>query len=1023
MKITHLVKTTAGLLTLFFLISTISFGQTSAVTGTVMNENGELLPGVTVKATNVQSKESFTTVTNEKGLFSFPSLKVGNNYSLHASYVGYEMNESSTVSPTQNGNNSVLIRLQPSNNALNEVVVIGYGTQKRETVTGAISTVRAKDFNTGQINDPIMLIAGKVPGLSLSNTSRSDPNAGPDFALRGPSTATGNGSQPLVVIDGVPGGDLQTIAPNDIASIDVLKDGSAASIYGSRATGGVIIVTTKKGRAGDVKVNYSGYVTTSTIAKKYDVLSAQQYKDLGERLKQQSSSVIIDDQGGNTNWFNAVTRTPISHSHNLSISGGNDKTTYYGSVNYRNFQGIDLRSNREFVNGTFRLNTKALNDKFEFGVLVANSFDTKDFANYGAIAHSLDQNPTYKIYNDNGTFYQHDDPTGFHLMWNPVANIYQNTYNNKEKRFLGTVNAAYHILPTLTVNVTYSLTKEDFLNGSFSDIDEYFQLINGTNGQASRSENNTTNNVLETTLSYDKIFGDHHLNVVAGYSYQDIFDEGFSAGNNNFLTNVYGYNNLGAGNALYSLDPAFNRNGLFALGSYADERTILAFFGRAIYDYKQKYLLNVSIRREGASVLGVDNKWGNFPGVSAGWVLSKEDFLANSDVIKFLKLRVGYGVTGNQNALNPYQSLATIGAVFGGTQAAYLGTPDNGRWVIGYAPTINANPLLRWETNYETNIGVDFNLLKDGWLSGSLDFYDKRIKDLIGNYPAQLPSQILPYIFANAGKMDNKGVELLLNAKLVNSKQFTWNLIATAAYNQNKVISISNDQFHGSAVDITRVAEDVFIQRLAPGEPLAEFYGPVFDKISDNGKWRFISKDGKSVSLNDLGPEDYQYLGNSIPKYTYGLTNNFNIGRFDVSLLLKGAAGFKAVNAKRMFHENLNYYSRNNLFTSALNSMLNDAPKFSSYYVEDGSYLKVENLNVGYTLQVKNSSYLQSVHFYVTASNLFTLTGFSGTDPELQINYYPPDLSQETDNGPGLESNYSYYPSTTVFTFGVDINF
>jgi hypothetical protein len=392
-------------------------------------------------------------------------------------------------------------------------------------------------------------------------------------------------------------------------------------------------------------------------------------------------------------------------------------------------------------------------------------------------------------------------------------------------------------------------------------------------------------------------------------------------------------------------------------------------------------------------------------------------------VLQVLKLRVGYGVTGNQNALNPYQSLATIGAVFGGTQAAYLGTPDNGTWVIGYGPTINANPLLRWETNYETNIGIDFNLFKDGWLSGSLDLYDKRIKDLIQNSPAQLPSQILPYIFANAGIMDNKGVELLLNAKLINSKQFTWNLIATAAYNQNKVVSLSNDQFHGSAVDITRVAEGIYIQRLAPGEPLAEFYGPVFDKLNDKGKWRFISKEGKSISRNQLGPDDYQYLGNSIPKYSYGLTNNFNIGRFDVSLLLKGAAGFKAVNAKRMFHENLNYYSRNNLFTSALHTKLNDAPLFSSYYIEDGSYLKAENLNVGYSWPVKNSSYIKNVHLYVTASNLFTLTGFSGTDPELQINYYPADLSQETDDGPGLESNYSYYPSTRVFTFGVDINF
>ena len=1013
------------LLCVLFLFKSASAQNTATVTGTVMGVNGELLTGVTIKATSANPKESFTTVTNERGLFSFSNLKAGVSYSLTASYVGYDMNTASTISPTQNGNNSVLIRLQPSTNALNEVVVIGYGTQRRETVTGAISTVRAEDFNTGQINDPITLIAGKVAGLSLSNTNRADPNSIADISLRGPATATGNNSGPLFVIDGVPldQGNLQTIAPNDIASIDVLKDGSAASIYGSRATGGVIIVTTKKGKAGAVKVNYSGYITTTTIAKKYDVLNAEQYKALGEKLQQQYPNTVIDDQGGNTNWLKAVTRTPISHSHNLSISGGNDKTTYYGSVNYRNSQGIDLRSNSEFVNGTFRLNTKALNDKFEFGLITVNSFDRRDFASYGAIAQSLNENPTYPVYNTNGTYFQHR--VQFDLQWNPVANVYQNTFNKKEKRFLGAVNAAYHILPSLTASVTYSLTKNDALGGSFADINDYFQQVQGTNGEASRSEDNTTNNVLETTLGYDKGFGDHHLNVIAGYSYQDIFNEGFNAGNNTFLTNAYGYNNLGAGVGLNNLNPAdprFNRSAVF-IGSYADERTILAFFGRAIYDYKQKYLLQASIRREGASVLGANNKWGYFPGVSAGWILSKENFLANSDIIKFLKLRVGYGVTGNQGALNPYQSLATIGAFFNGNQNSFLGVPGNGNWILPYGPTINANPLLRWETKYETNIGVDFNLLKDGWLSGSLDVYDRRIKNLIGNYPAQLPSQIIPNIFANAGLMDNKGIELLLNAKIISGKNITWNLIATVAYNRNEIISVNSNQFHGSAIDVTRVAEDNPIQRLAPGEPVAAFYGPVFDKINDKGKWKFKSKDGKSITRDELGPEDYAYLGNSIPKYTYGLTNNFSIGKLDVSMLLKGAAGFKAVNGKRMFHENLNYYSRNNLFTSVLNTNLRDAPIFSSYYIEDGAYLKIDNLNIGYTLPVKKSAYVQSVHFYVTAANLLTITGFSGTDPELQINFYPTDQSQETDDGPGLESNYSYYPSTRVFTFGVDINF
>lgn len=1006
---------------LFVLIRFSASAQESmaSLTGTVLNEKGDAMPGVTVLAANTSGNERFTTLTNEHGLFTFQQLKVGRTYSFTCSYVGYENNVVSSFT-IKNGSNSLLVKLTATNNLLDQVVVIGYGTQKRETVTGAISTITAKDFNSGQINDPLTLIAGKVAGLAISNTDRGNPNSTADFSLRGPATITGN-SQPLIVIDGVPGGDLQTIAPSDIASIDVLKDGSAASIYGSRASAGVIIITTKRGRPGAVKVTYSGYITTSSIAKKYDVMNAAQYKALGQTLQQQDSTIVIDDQGGNTDWFKAVTRTPLSHSHNLSVSGGNEKTNYYASINYRNMQGIDLRSQREFVNGTFRINTKALNDKLDFGLTVVNSFDTKSFANYGAIAQSLSENPTYPIYSADGSFFKHD--VQYYLMWNPVANIYQNTYNTKEKRFLGTANASYHILPSLTASVTYSLIKNDVLDGSFSNINDYFQQINGTNGQASRSENNTNNNILEATLGYDKTFGSHHLNVIAGYSYQDIFNENFSAGNNNFLTNAYGYNNLGAGSALYSLDPNANRSGIYSIGSNANERTILAYFGRAIYDYKQKYLFNVSLRREGASVLGANNKWGNFPGVSAGWILSKENFLATSHVVDFLKLRAGYGVTGNQESLSPYQSLARIGAPLGAVQSGYLGTPGGGSWILAYGPTNNPNPLLEWETKAETNIGLDFAFFKNNWLSGSIDVYDRKIKHLVGDYNAQLPSQIYPTIFANAGTMQNKGVELLLNAKLISGKTFSWNVSATAAYNKNDILSVTSNQFYGTAHDITRIAQDVYIQRLAPGQPVAVFYGLQFAGLTKDGKWQFKNKDGNVVPQDQTSPDDYKYLGNSIPKYTYGLTNNFSIGKLDISLLLKGAAGFKAVNGKRMFHENLSYYGRNNLFASALNTKLNDAAIFSSYYIENGTYLKVENLNVGYTIPVKHSAYVQSFHLYITAANLLTLTRFSGTDPELQLTYYGPTQNSETDSGPGLEQNYSYYPSVRTYTLGVDINF
>lgn len=1017
MKKITITKSISAKWLLFALLLCMRFGasaqEDATVTGTVITEGGEMLAGAFVEVTRANTTENLRAYTNEKGLFTITGLKTGAVYDFKATYVGYEATIIKAFSIKQRTGNTILIKLFPSNKMLDQVVIIGYGTQKRETVTGSIATVYAKDFNAGQINDPMTLIAGKVAGLSVSNASRSDPNAGVDFSLRGPATVEGN-SQPLIVIDGVPGGDLQTIAPGDIASIDILKDGSAAAIYGSRATAGVIIITTKKGRPGQTQVNYSTYITTSSIAKKYEVLNAAQYVKFAQDNPDLGTE---DNAGANTDWFNAVTRTPVSHSHNLSVSGGNEKTTYYASLNYRNNQGIDLNADREFVSGTFRLNTKALNDKLDFGITLNNAFENRNFANYGALAQSLNMNPTYPVKNPDGSYYERFDiPYG--LQWNPVASTAHNTNNNKERKFLGTATGSYHFIPSLTASLTYSLIKNDYLNGAYSSRQDFFQINNGTGGQASRSEDNVTNNILEATLNFNQSFGDHHLNAVAGYSYQDIFNEGFSAGNNSFLTDAYKFYNLGAGTAINNFTPGFNRSGVF-VGSYASERTILAFFGRVIYDYKQRYLLNLSIRREGASVLGANNKWGNFPGVSAGWIISKEDFLAGSPVIKNLKLRVGYGVTGNQESLSPYQSLSTIGPFFGGTQNGYF----DGTWILPYGPNINANPLLEWETKSEINIGVDFALLKDGWLNGSIDLYDRRIKHLVGNYGAQLPSNIFPTIFANAGEMQNKGIELLLNGRLISNKKFTWNATLAAAYNKNEILSVTSNQFFGTAHNITRVTEGVSIQRLAPGQPVAVFYGLVFSGITKDGEWRFKNKAGDIVPASETSPDDYTYLGNSIPKYSYGLTNTFNVGNFDASILIRGAAGFKAVNGKRMFHENWSYYSRNNLFVSALDQKLTDAPIFSSYYIENGAYLKVDNVTIGYTIPVGKSQYFKNIHLYFTGANLLTITGFSGTDPELQINYFPQDPEQETDNGPGLESNYSYYPSTRVYTLGVNINF
>lgn len=974
------------------------------VTGNVTDSNEEPLPGVNILVEGTGTG----TITDVDGNYRLEVM--GNDAVLVFSYIGYE-----TEKVTVGNQTDITVVLMPDLTTLGEVVVIGYGTQSRETVTGSIATIKADEFNSGMINDPMTLIAGKAAGLTISRPNGSDPNATADFSLRGPATVEGN-SQPLIVIDGVPGGDLQTIAPADIASIDVLKDGSAAAIYGSRATAGVIIITTKTGIPGQTRLNYSGYVSTDVVTNKYDVLNAEQYRQVAEKY-----GLTADDAGADTDWFDEVTRTPISHSHNLSLSGGSERTTYYASLNYRNFQGIDFASEREFVNGTFRLNTKALNDKLEFSFMLANTHDDRDFANYGAIAQTLNMNPTFPVRNPDGTFYERPD-IQFGLQWNPVANMKYNTNNSKEKRLLSTVNVDYHVLADLTASVSYSLIKNDYLSGSYSSHLDFFQQRNGIGGQASREENDMINNILETTLGYNKTFSNHSFDVIAGYSYQNTFNEGFSAGNNNYNTDAFLYNNLGAGTALNNFSPNFNRSGVF-VGSYAAERSLVAYFGRIIYDYQKRYLLNLSIRREGASVFGRDNKWGTFFGASGGWVLSNENFMQNAAFIKHLKLRGGYGVTGNQESLSPYQSLATIGPFFGGTQNGYYGVPGDSRWIQPYGPTINPNPSLQWETKKEVNIGLDFILFESGGLSGSIDYYHRKIEDLVGNYSAQLPSQIHPNIFANAGLMENEGLELTLNAQVVKGDNFNWNATFISAYNKNEIVSVTSDQFKGTAHNITRITEGTSIQRLAPGRPVAVFYGRVFAGFTEDGEWLFENSEGEAVAASEIGEDDFAYLGNSIPKYNLALTNSFSFGNFDASILIRSSLGFKAVNGKRMFHENITYFARNNLFTSVLDDAVEASPIFSNYYIEDGDYLKIDNLTIGYTLPTENNKYLQSIRIYATGGNLATITGFSGTDPELGLNYYPSDPNEETSEGPGVEPIHSYYPSTRSFTLGVSASF
>ncbi len=987
-------------------LPTIAQNNNGVVTGTVISEQGEMLSGVSVTATNVDKKtEVHSTATDEKGVFTFNRLTVGATYSFEASYIGFETNYIQKFS-VKEGNNSVLIKLTQSKKSLDEVVVIGYGSQKRETVTGSVATVRSEDFNKGVISDPVTLITGKVAGLAVSRPNGSDPNATAEISLRGAVSIEGT-SGPLIVIDGVIGGDLRTIAPADIASMDILRDGSAAAIYGSRATGGVIIVTTKKGSPGPTRVTYNGYMSTETIANRYQMLNGDQYRKFA-----QDNNITIVDEGEDTDWFRELTRTPFNNGHNLSFSGGANKTTYNASVNYQRFQGIDLKTDRKFVNATLKLNTKALNDKLDFTVMLANSFDNKYFADYYAFGQALNMNPTFPVYDQDGNFYENTN-AGSGTQWNPVANTMYTTNNNKEKRLLGNAKLSYQVFSDLKAAVSYSIMRNDFLTGQYVDNRLLWMQTSGLNGTAQRNQSHNYNDILETTLEYSKEVNDHSFNAVAGYSYQKDFNEGLGAANYDFISNAYLYHSLAAGRALRS-SGFINRDYVW-LSSFADERVLLAYFGRLIYSYQDRYLFNVSLRREGASVLGAANKWANFPGISAGWIISKEDFMSNVSFVKNLKLRGGYGETGNQYGLRPYQSLSSIGPRIEQWGQDMPMTYMNGEWIRTYGPSINPNPNLRWENKKETNIGLDFTLFRNGWLSGSLDLYSRKIDGLIGNYYAQVPAAIYPLTFANAGTLRNKGMELSLNASLYNTKQFTWSMNFVSAYNDNKIESFSSDLFQGTASPVTQInGWGTEVQRMEPGHPVGAFYGKRFAGFADDGQWLFYDKEGKPVTSGEVGDNDYAFLGNGIPRYNLGLTNNFIIGNFDATIMIRSALKFDVLNAKRIFHENLNGFGTTNMFTSALDNAVKGEPTFSSYYLEKGDYLKVDNLTIGYSVPINNET-VKRIRLSVTATNLLLITGFSGIDPELGVS--------GPFSSPGVEMNDFYYPRTRSFTFGVQVDF
>ena len=979
---------------LFLLLTLLSFSLTALaqqkVTGKVKDSSGEPFIGASVV---VKGNNTMGTITDFDGNFM---LDVPTKSVLVISYIGYVTQEVPTA-----GKKSLEIILKEDTKTLDEVVVIGYGTQRKGDVTSSVASVKADNFVKGAVKDVGQLIQGKVAGLAITNPN-GDPTGSTQIRLRGTNTIGGANTAPLVLIDGIPG-ELGTVAPEDVESVDVLKDGSAAAIYGTRGTNGVILITTKQAKGVDInQVEYNGYVSTSLIAKKLDMLNADEFRTL----------YPDQDHGADTDWIDEISRTPISHVHNLSLMGGNSKTNYIANLNYASRQGIMKKSDFESFQGRIEVTHRMFDDKLKlkfglFGKKNQMESTTSGGSFRGWVyGQATRRNPTDPVRNEDGTW--NENVSKFEYE-NPLALLYEAEGNVKKTQLRYNGNIVYNPIKDLTLSAVFSYIRDNMNRGYGETLSHISALRDGLAGWSSVGAYTKMEKLMELTAQYNKEIGAHKFSVLGGYSYNETDFEELWIDNYGFQDDYFGgWHNIGIGSAL--------KDGKANIGSKKTPTNLIGFFGRATYSFKNRYLLMGALRYEGASQLwGTDNAWGLFPSVSVGWRITEEAFMKNQKIFDDLKLRVGYGVTGSQPK-DPFLGVAML------KYGSYAFV--NGNWIQTIVPASNPNPDLKWEEKKETNIGLDF-VSWGGRLSGSIDYYNRDVDGLIYEYGVPTPPNLYNKTMANGGTMRNRGVEVLVTVVPVQNKDFEWSTTGTFSLNSNKLISLSGsifksdyDYFNTGTVEYSGQVADS--HRVQVGESIGNFYGFKVVDVDSEGRWIYEDRNGELVNYKDFthAPEDKHVIGNGLPKWYAGWNNTLRYKNFDLNVTMRGAFGFQIINGGRMNYENV----KNSRFENRLKSV-NDLvfgkhtlspevePEFNSYYVEDGDYWKIDNITLGYSFgQV--GKYIKSLRVYGSVLNALTITGYKGIDPEVSTD--------------GLTPGYDTrdrYPSVRSFTFGVNVKF
>ena len=954
------------------------------VKGVVKDANGEPIIGASVIE---KGNAKNGTVTDLDGNYT---LKVKRGATLTISYIGFISQE------TKGGN----IILEEDLKSLSEVVVIGYGTQKKADVTSAVVSVKAEDFTKGNFNDAGDLIKGKVAGLTITKPS-GDPGATTQISLRGIATVSGN-AQPLVLVDGVPGS-LSSVPPENIASIDVLKDASAAAIYGTRGAGGVIIITTKTGqREQRTEVTYNGYVSFSNWAKKADFMTSSDIR---------AGKTTFNDEGYDTDWLDAISRVGVTQNHSISLSGGNAKTSYFGNFTYRKAEGVMKKTGNESMSVAFDMSHWMLNDMLKLNIKVnadQYQYDVNDATNI--YRQAVIRNPTSPIWNEDGSY----NEGSLLQYWNPVSLQKEQSGKNKSQTVKMTGNLTFEPIKGWQTNLM--LSKDQTINrgGNYYTSNHSLQGVNqkgSYSGSASQSGYTSEATYLELTSKFMKNFNNvHRLDALAGYSYSENVYDDASMWNGNFPTDYFSYYNMGLGSKL--------TDGQASMSSSKNSSKLIGFFGRVSYGYADRYNILASLRYEGSSKFGDNHKWGAFPSVSLGWNIMNESFMKSTKSwLNNLKLRAGWGITG----VIPGSSYLSL------LRYSYNGGNyyRNGKWNKGLKAASNPNPDLKWETAREFNVGIDWSVFNDR-LSGSFDYYNKKTSDMLYDYTVPSPPNLYTTTTANVGEMRNTGFELMIKGVPVQTKNWRWETQATLQHNSNKLLSLSNELYQTDNTQWLQGVGDPVTQythRVAVGESLGQIWSLKAVGVSNQGLFLIENpKTGQCAEFYQEMRNDYdnwyEYMGSGIPKFTLGWNNTINYKDFDLSLQCNGQFGYKIINQQRVFYEN-NAHAYNKLESAADaiggNRPLSGAQSqvVTSYYIEHGDYFKLSSLTLGYTYTPKKKTYIQNARLYGSVYNVFTITKYKGTDPELGSDNFWTAGVDDRDK----------YPTVRSFTIGLNVTF